>query len=540
MADLGRSNTNINVKRSNTLLALRRAGTEIKRAGTGLRRAGTGLKRAGTGGLKRAGTGLKRAGTGVKRAGTGAWKWLNADDIQFDENGQPINGEPIGQSFFQRSDTYKKLKRMNDPKFKSQRQLEEGDSDTSSDKVELHPKPQLSAYEQELERTYFEVQKKKEEERRRRMEEAAARGEEYIEETPQQRKKSDFDSNKDDRRKSKVPKALYDPEVRKQLEELKQHRPYFMYSVTVLQILLMIGLLIVNFIKVGHFFDSLSNNIMFGPNRGTLIHMGARFVPCMKQMDMDRAKIFNITICPLGVKGSIINNGGYVNKETGKAITEDLCTLGDLCGMGGIEQGAKPNQWIRFIAPIFLHAGIIHIFINLVFQIRTGIQMERDFGTFRMMVIYMASGIFGFAFGADVTYNIPSVGCSGALYGLLACLLLDLIQNWKLIVNPWKEFMKMSFIIIFSLGFGLLKFVDNFAHVGGFITGIFTGLIFMPTIIFGKWDLRRKRFLKVISVPILIGIFIWVFSTFYKQESNTCKWCKYVTCVPFNHGCDGL
>ena len=98
----------------------------------------------------------------------------------------------------------------------------------------------------------------------------------------------------------------------------------------------------------------------------------------------------------------------------------------------------------------------------------------------------------------------------------------------------------MSFIIIFSLGFGLLKFVDNFAHVGGFITGIFTGLIFMPTIIFGKWDLRRKRFLKVISVPILIGIFIWVFSTFYKQESNTCKWCKYVTCVPFNHGCDGL
>jgi len=534
MADLERSNTNINVKRSNTLRSLRRAGTEIKRAGTGLKRAGTGV-------LKRSGTGLKRAGTGVKRAGTGAWKWLNADDVQFDENGQPINGEPMGQTFFQRSDTYKKLQRKNDPKFKSQRQLEEGTSSSPLSNEQIQPqRPQLSAYEQELEQRHREIQKQKEEERRRRMEEAAARGEEYVEESQSQLRRKTYDPEKEERRKSKVPKALYDPEVRKQLEELKQHKPFFMYTVTALQILLMIAALVINYIYVGHAFDSMSNNVMLGPNTGILIHMGARFVPCMKQMDAQRSRIYNITICPLGVEGSIINTGGYVNKATGKEITENLCTLSDLCGMGGIEKGEKPNQWIRFIAPIFLHAGIIHIFINLIFQIRTGIQMERDFGTWRMMIIYMASGIFGFAFGADISYSIPSVGCSGALYGLLACLLLDLIQNWKLIVNPWKELIKMLFIIIFSLGIGLLKFVDNFAHVGGFMTGIFSGLIFMPTIIFGKWDLRRKRFLKVISVPILIGMFVWVFSSFYKQESNTCKWCKYVTCVPFNHGCDGL
>jgi membrane associated rhomboid family serine protease len=531
MAELERSKSNINVKRDNTLTSLRRAGTEIKRAGTT--------------GLKRAGTGLKRAGTGLKRAGTGVKKWLNADDVQFDENGQPINGLPMGQSFFQRSDTQKRLQRINN---NSQRQLEEGHSSSSSlqqeisvDEIEVQPqRPQLTSYEQELEQRHREIQKQKEEERRRRMEEAAERGEEYIEESPQPRRKPNNDPEREERRKSKVPKALYDPEVRKQLEELKQHKPFFMYTVTILQIISMIAAIIINYSYVGHPFDSFSNNIMLGPNAGVLIHMGARFVPCMKQMDNARAKIYNVTICPLGIEGSIINTGGYVNKATGKEITGNLCNLSDLCGMGGIKEGEKPNQWIRFIAPIFLHAGIIHIFINLIFQIRTGIQMEKDFGTWRMMIIYMASGIFGFAFGADISYNKPSVGCSGALYGLLACLLLDLIQNWKLIVNPWNELVKMVIIIIISLGVGLLKFIDNFAHVGGFITGIFAGLIFMPTIIFGKWDLRRKRFLKVISVPILIGMFVWVFNSFYKQESNTCKWCKYVTCVPFNHGCDGL
>jgi len=145
--------------------------------------------------------------------------------------------------------------------------------------------------------------------------------------------------------------------------------------------------------------------------------MGARYVPCMKQMDYNRTQNFQLTICPKGVHGSVINDKNYVSSVTHEVIKDNLCNLSDLCGMGGLDDINKPNQWIRFIAPIFLHCGIIHIVINLIFQIRTGIQMEKDFGTWRMMIIYMASGIFGFAFGADISYNVPSVGCSGSLYG---------------------------------------------------------------------------------------------------------------------------
>jgi len=473
MQNLERSNTTINVKRSNTLNQLRRAGTEIKRAGSGLKRAGTG--------------GLKRAGTGLKRAGTGAWKWINADDVQFDETAQP---QPImGRTFFQRTDTYKRLNKI-DPKYKSQMQLEEGSTSSplkqslSDEQINVEPKtqpqrPQLTAYEQELEQRHREVQQQKLQEQLRLQNEAAGKGEKYIVESEETIRRKKRDSDKDERRKSKVPKALYDPEVRKQLEELKQHKPFFMYTVTILQIILMIVCFIVNIVYTGSLFDNMKNNVMLGPSAGTLIHMGARYVPCMKQMNVERARMFNITICPKGVEGSIVNDQGYKSSSTHEIITENLCSLGDLCGMGGIEQNEKPNQWIRFIMPLFLHCGIIHIVINLIFQVRTGIQMERDFGTWRMMIIYLASGIFGFAFGADISYNVPSCGCSGALYGLLACLLLDLVQNWKLIVNPWRELIKMLIIIVFSLGIGLLRFVDNFAHVGGFIVGIFSGLIFI-------------------------------------------------------------
>jgi len=271
--NLERSNTTINVKRSNTMKSLRRAGTEIKRAGTGLKRAGTGLKRAGT-------VGLKRTGTGLKRAGTGAWKWINADDVQFDENTQPM-----GRTFFQRSDTYKRLNKAQESKFKSQKQLEEGTTSSSikpslSDEqlyVEPPPqqRPQLSAYEQELEQRHRELQQQKLQEKLRRQQEAAANGEVYIDTEEEKQKprpkRSSKEGEADDKRKSKIPKALYDPEVRKQLEELKQHKPYFMYTVTVIQIILMVVVLIVNYRYTGHLFDNMQNNVMLGPNYGVSI-----------------------------------------------------------------------------------------------------------------------------------------------------------------------------------------------------------------------------------------------------------------------------
>lgn len=90
--------------------------------------------------------------------------------------------------------------------------------------------------------------------------------------------------------------------------------------------------------------------------------------------------------------------------------------------------------------------------------------MERDFGSFRIGMIYMLSGVAGFVFGANINAMLPSVGCSGALFGLVACLLLDLLQNWKLIVRPWFELFKLVLVILLSFALGLLPYIDNFAQ----------------------------------------------------------------------------
>ncbi|OUM60782.1 hypothetical protein PIROE2DRAFT_45923 [Piromyces sp. E2] len=298
------------------------------------------------------------------------------------------------------------------------------------------------------------------------------------------------------------------------------HTPYFMYTVTAIQLITFIISLYLNFRSSGSPFAkiSMNGNIMIGPETYHLIHMGARYSPCMKNVEPVTA---NATIqCFPGMKGSL-NDG--VN-----------CALSDYCGLG-MEVGEQPNQWFRFITPIFLHSGLLHILFNLIFQIRTGVDMEKDFGSWRIGIIYMATGIFGFAFGA---YNsiATSVGCSGALYGLIGCLFLDLIQSWKIIVNPWAELFKMLGVIVVSLSIGLCHFIDNSAHVGGFISGILTGLIFLPTIAFSKRDLRIKRTAMIVSIFVTAYAYYWVFKTFY-SENQKCKWCKYINCIDYKDWC---
>ncbi|KAJ1570025.1 hypothetical protein HK096_005366 [Nowakowskiella sp. JEL0078] len=89
----------------------------------------------------------------------------------------------------------------------------------------------------------------------------------------------------------------------------------------------------------------------------------------------------------------------------------------------------------------------------------------------------------------------------------------------------------MFVVILTSLSIGFLPYIDNFAHVGGFVTGIFAGLLLMPTIHYGKWDKRKKLILMIISGPALVILIVFLTLTFY-QNSGTCDWCKYINCLP--------
>jgi membrane associated rhomboid family serine protease len=63
---------------------------------------------------------------------------------------------------------------------------------------------------------------------------------------------------------------------------------------------------------------------------------------------------------------------------------------------------STPDQWYRFIIPIFYHAGLIHLAFNMFMQVTLGGDMEREIGMMRFIIVYFCSGIFGFVLGGNL------------------------------------------------------------------------------------------------------------------------------------------
>ncbi|KAK5083468.1 hypothetical protein LTR05_005970 [Lithohypha guttulata] len=243
--------------------------------------------------------------------------------------------------------------------------------------------------------------------------------------------------------------------------------PWFVYFVSLVQITVFIAEIIKNSTMTGSpIMIKPSFNPMIGPSTYVLINMGARFVPCMRTTYQENSNLRypeSPWPCP---------------NTTSTATTDpnNKCTLGELCGMGGFDYN-HPNQWYRFITPIFLHAGIIHIGFNMLLQLTLGRDMEKAIGTVRFMIVYLSSGIFGFVLGGSFAAPaIASTGASGCLFGILALVLLDIFYTWNERPSPGKDLLWLLFDIVISFALGLLPGLDNFSHIGGFLMGLVLGI----------------------------------------------------------------
>src|ERR1700761_5395334 len=205
-------------------------------------------------------------------------------------------------------------------------------------------------------------------------------------------------------------------------------------------------------------------NPMIGPSTYVQINMGAGFVPCMR-------------VTP-GVQDSPDPpTWPCPNTTTSDPNSpSNHCDLKALCGFSGFSD-EHPNQWFRFIIPMFLHAGLIHIAFNLLLQLTMGREMEKAIGSIRFAIVYFSSGIFGFVLGGNFAATaIASTGASGCLFGILALVLLDLIYGWNERRHPIKDLMWIIVDVLVSFVLGLLPGLDNFSHIGGFLMGLASGI----------------------------------------------------------------
>ncbi|EEB14779.1 rhomboid, putative [Pediculus humanus corporis] len=206
--------------------------------------------------------------------------------------------------------------------------------------------------------------------------------------------------------------------------------------------------------------------------------------------------------------------------------------LDDVCGMIPFYVPDHPDQFYRLWTSLFLHAGIVHMAVTLLIQLSLMRDLEKLTGPLRIGIIYLGSGVAGNLASAIFVPYRAEVGPAGSQFGLLACLVVEVLNVWPMLQRPENALMKLLGIVLVLFLFGLLPWIDNYAHFFGFVFGFLLSYAFLPFVSFGPYDRTKKVtliWICLFSAGIVFGALVVLF---YIVPIYECQVCNYFNCIP--------
>jgi rhomboid protease GluP len=167
--------------------------------------------------------------------------------------------------------------------------------------------------------------------------------------------------------------------------------------------------------------------------------------------------------------------------------------MGGSIGMGGLFSAFSPNtqalflfgasgaqpvfvfgRWWTVLSAAWLHAGVLHILFNMM-AVRQLAPMTADlYGPGRMVIIYTAGAVAGFALSSFAGAYIPgflflrggrfTVGASASIAGLIGAMLAYGHRTGSSAARGQAT----SYIFMLAVYGFMLPGIDNYAHAGGF------------------------------------------------------------------------
>lgn len=169
------------------------------------------------------------------------------------------------------------------------------------------------------------------------------------------------------------------------------------------------------------------------------------------------------------------------------------------------------GEWYRLVTSMFIHFNFEHILMNMLSLFIFGKLVEAIVGHWKMLGIYFISGIFGNLVSLAIDNNSISVGASGAIYGLMGALF-----AFMYISKKFNQKMLLQLIVVLIIMTLISLFMSNvniFAHLGGFIGGIFSSFI-------GYYFYQNKQRFWIITAIFSILIVGLIIRIFMIQDEN--------------------
>jgi rhomboid protease GluP len=201
------------------------------------------------------------------------------------------------------------------------------------------------------------------------------------------------------------------------------------------------------------------------------------FAPAFRRLGQD------LGFVPLVIGGtvtlfvlSLLLSGGALRPMLAPS-TSALLAL----GASGAVPVFRLGQWWTVLTAGWLHAGLLHIFLNVLWIRQLAPAVADLYGPGRMVIVYTIAGIVGFTFSSVAGRYIGfvpiiggaqlSVGASAPIFGLLGAL----VYYGRRAGSRHIGQAGLQYAVIMGV-FGLIfPGVDNQAHLGGFVGGYLAG-----------------------------------------------------------------
>ncbi|GAB4007990.1 hypothetical protein GCM10028808_13070 [Spirosoma migulaei] len=167
--------------------------------------------------------------------------------------------------------------------------------------------------------------------------------------------------------------------------------------------------------------------------------------------------------------------------------------------------GGEP--W-RLLSCCFLHIGILHLLFNMYALVQIGPILEPLLGTRQFTIAYLTAGLMGSVVSLWWHDVVLGAGASGAIFGMYGVFLALLTTNW-LDAAVRRELLKSILTFVgFNLFIGMQSHIDNAAHIGGLLGGLFTGYAYYLFVF--RANQPAGRALLPMLVPPLLALLLAV------------------------------
>ncbi len=217
------------------------------------------------------------------------------------------------------------------------------------------------------------------------------------------------------------------------------------------------------------------------PDCMTTTPVGMRCPDCAKQRtrvvrmrEMSKVPQVTYALIIINVIVFLAEGNLSIGGQPTNIVYEEGALIGSIRGFP--EVGVAHGQWWRIVTGGFLHENLIHIGFNMYVLYVLGMQLEPVLGRLRFATIYGVSLLTGSLGALLVSPHVPTVGASGAVFGIMGAFAVELrSRNLSIMrggLGGIGGLIAINLVISFTI-----PGISWGGHIGGLIGGTLAAIV---------------------------------------------------------------